>query len=70
MSTKSSAAALAQAVKDLSADWEQTKEHWLDAKSVEFERTYLAELPDQVARALDVMQDVDALLEKLRRDCE
>jgi hypothetical protein len=70
MSTKASAAALVQAYKDLAAAWQATKAQWRDVKTIEFEQTYLEELPNRVNRTLSVMSEIDALLSKIRKDCE
>jgi hypothetical protein len=70
MSTKASAALLAQAAKDLSHNWEQTKSSWQDVKSAEFEAKYLDVLPPQVTQAMTVMAEIDVLLRKIRSDCE
>jgi hypothetical protein len=56
--------------KELSSQWQQTKEHWRDAKSEEFERQYLEELFVSVDRAVTVMEQLDQLLAKIRHDCE
>ena len=61
---------LIQAVKDLSADWQQAKYYWRDIKSREFEEKYLEELPHHVARATTVIAELTALLKKVRSDCE
>jgi hypothetical protein len=70
MSTRVSAANLIQAMKDLSVEWQQAKEHWRDAKSHEFERHYLEPLPREIARATTAIEEIDALLRKVRSDCE
>jgi hypothetical protein len=70
MSTKGSGANLAQAVKDLSNAWQQTKSHWHDAKSQEFERHYIEILPGHVTQAMAVIEELDLLLRKIRSDCE
>ena len=70
MSTRASGANLVQAVKDLSLQWQQTQVHWRDVKSQEFERKYLADLPTHVARAMGVIEEIDAVLRKVRSDCE
>jgi len=70
MSARVSASNLVQAVKELSFDWQQTREHWRDVKSLEFERQYLEALPQHITRATAVMQEIDALLRKVRADCE
>ncbi len=70
MSARSSAANLVQAMKDISREWEETTNAWRDVKSAEFGRKYLEELPDHIARAVGVMQEIDVLLNKVRSDCE
>ncbi len=70
MSTKGSASNLVQAVKDLSVEWQMTKDHWRDVKSAEFEAKYIAPLPDYMVRALGVMEELDVILRKVRKDCE
>jgi hypothetical protein len=70
MSTKGSGSNLAQAVKDLSNAWEQTKSQWHDVKSQEFERTYIEILPAHVKHAAAVIEEIDSLLKKVRSDCE
>lgn len=70
MSIKGSANNLILAVKNLTFEWEQTKSYWHDAKSQEFEKTYLEELPAIATRAMAVMEELDGLLKKVRSDCE
>jgi hypothetical protein len=70
MNAAGSAANLAQAAKNLSQEWQQTQASWSDAKSHEFERTYLEPIPGHVAGAISVMEEIDALLKKIRSDCE
>ena len=70
MNTRTSAANLAQAMKELSLEWQQTRAEWRDAKAIEFDDTYLEILPQQVARATAAMEELEALLKKVRRDCE
>jgi hypothetical protein len=50
--------------------WEQTKEHWKDARSQEFEQKYLEELRAGVDRAAAVIEQLDKLVMKVKRDCE
>jgi hypothetical protein len=61
---------LTQALKDLSADWQQAKTYWHDIKSREFEEKFLEHLPHQVARATTVIAELTALLRKVKTDCE
>ncbi len=70
MSTRASAASLAQAVKDLTFQWHQTQTAWHDSKSQEFERQFLEDLPSHLARALAAMEQIDALVKKVRTACE
>lgn len=70
MSTRVSSANLEEAVKKLSADWDQTRGYWTDAKSREFARDYLEELPNLVAQARTAVEEIDALLRKVRGACE
>lgn len=50
--------------------WQQTKELWQDAKSLEFEQNYLGELRPAVDKTVDVIEQLDKLLTKIRKDCE
>jgi len=70
MSSHVSAAGLIQAMKGLSIQWERTRAHWHDVKSQEFEREYLGELPQQIARAATAIEEINTLLQKVRSDCE
>jgi len=70
MSAKESGTNLVQALKELSLKWQETKAHWHDMKSQQFEREYLEDLPDHVQRTMSVMQEIDVLLKKVRSDCE
>ena len=70
MNTRASASNLVQAVKDLTIRWDQTKTYWRDVKSQQFEATYLDLLPNQIARATAVIEEIDALLRKVKSDCE
>ena len=70
MNTRSSASNLAQAMKDLSLAWQQTREQWRDAKAIEFDDKYLVVLPQHVSRASAAIEEIDGLLRKVRNDCE
>ena len=70
MSAHITAAILEQATKQLQADWNQTRSTWTDAKALEFHRTYLEPLPALVAQAGAAVEELNALLSKIRHDCE
>jgi hypothetical protein len=56
--------------RDLTNRWSETKLHWRDAKSEEFERRYLAELSASVGRTVLIVEKLDELLKKVRSECE
>lgn len=70
MNTRTSAANLAQAVKDLKIHWDEASTHWADAKSMQFENAYLEPLPHHAARAATVIMEIDVILRKVQSDCE
>ena len=70
MSTRVSGSSLAQAVKELLIQWEETKAHWRDVKSMAFEKANLEELPGVTARTGLAMEEIEELLGKVRNDCE
>jgi len=70
MSARDSATQLVQAMKELSVEWDQARSYWHDAKSLEFEGKFLAELPHHIQRAADAMEEIEAVLRKVRNDCE
>ena len=56
--------------KELSKRWEDTKNHWRDGKSQEFEQRYMTELFAHVDKTVTVMEKLDEVLNKVRHDCE
>ncbi len=61
---------LAMLTKDLLIQWQQTRESWADVKSLEFERKYLEELKAGVDTAVTIIEQLENLLTKIRKDCE
>ena len=61
---------LAALTKELHAAWSQTKASWNDAQSEEFERKYLQELFAGVDRSVPVIEQLDGLISKIKKDCE
>lgn len=70
MNTRASAANLGQALKNLKLEWQKAESDWRDVKRREFEETYLSVLPNHVARAAAVIEELDTVLRKVRSDCE
>jgi hypothetical protein len=56
--------------KELSKRWEETKNHWRDAKCQEFEKRYMLELFVNVDKTVAGMEKLNELLTKVRNDCE
>jgi hypothetical protein len=56
--------------KELRARWFDTKEHWHDAKAREFESKYMQELFATVDKTVTIIEELDKLLEKVKKDCE
>ena len=67
---KGSSNRLSGITKELWAQWLDTKSYWKDAKSEEFERRYMEELLAGVDRAVTVIEQLDKLMTKIRKDCE
>ncbi|HZR20172.1 MAG TPA: hypothetical protein VFE51_23015 [Verrucomicrobiae bacterium] len=65
-----SGARLEALTKELRLRWQQTQEYWVDAKSREFEHKYLEELFASVDRAVLVIDQLDKLVLKIKKDCE
>lgn len=56
--------------RELALKWDDTRTYWRDAKSLEFERRYLRELFAGVDKTITVIDKLDLLLAKVRKDCE
>ena len=65
-----SATRLSAVTKELWNHWLETKEYWQDNKSQEFERQYLEELRASVDKTVTVIEQLDKLVDKIRKDCE
>ena len=62
-------ARLSGLTRQLWEQWQQTRYHWRDAKSEEFEDKYLAELVGSVDKTVGVIEELDKLITKIRGDC-
>ena len=67
---KGSGNKLSALTRELWAQWQQTKTCWQDERAQEFEQRYLEELVASVDRAVTVIDQLDKLLTKVRKDCE
>lgn len=70
MSLSANKGRLTGATRELSLQWEQTKNYWRDQKSAEFEKKFLDELFVFTDKTVVVLEKLDELLKKVRSDCE
>ena len=70
MSLAGNRSRLAAITKEFSLRWQETKNYWKDAKSQDFERRYIVELLARVDKTVTVIEKLDELLNKVRKDCE
>lgn len=70
MSMSGSKGLLTLATRQLEARWGETRFSWRDRKAQEFDDLYLSELSNGVNAALRVIDELDALLEKIHADCD
>lgn len=70
MNVRSNGARLTAITKELLVQWHETEYHWKDKKSEEFARRYMDELQLAVDRAVSVIDQLDKLLAKVKKDCE
>jgi len=70
MSLSANKARLAATTKELSMQWATTKESWKDSKSLDFEHKYMDELMTSADSAMEVIDQLDKLINKIRSDCE
>ncbi len=70
MSMRASSTRLTSAARELSNRWQETRHYWRDAKADEFERRYLQELLATVERTVGIMEQLDKLLNNIKKDCE
>ena len=70
MSLGGSKSRLSAVTKELLVKWRETKSYWRDAKSREFEHRYLEELFAEVDKSVTVIDKLDEILTKVRKDCE
>lgn len=70
MSARASAVKLTKCTKQFLQSWDQVRNYWRDQKSRDFEKKYIGSLRDDVGTAAKVIEEIDKVLTKARRDCE
>ena len=61
---------LVSLTKGLATRWDETRNYWKDAKSLEFEQSYMNELFANVDKTVTVLEKLDEILAKVRKECE
>ena len=56
--------------KEISLRWAETKSHWHDAKSAEFDQRFMTELFPRLNKATNTIEKLEELFKKIRKDCE
>ena len=70
MSLGASRSRLVALGRDLATHWQATRETWTDARRDHFERTYLVPLFAALERAGTALEQLDAVVSQVRKDCE
>jgi hypothetical protein len=70
MSLSGNRSRLAATTRELMMRWQETRAQWRDAKSDEFQHNYMEELLVRVDKTVTVIEKLDELLAKVRKDCE
>jgi hypothetical protein len=56
--------------KEILLRWADTKNHWRDARSAEFERRFMQELSPRVNQAAVGIEKLEELFKRIRKECE
>lgn len=70
MSLGASKSLLNEAAREMFARWDETKQSWRDGKAQDFEKDYLGPLPQALATATRVIEELDLVLSKIHADCD
>ena len=70
MSVQDGKSLLNKALKDLMFRWADTKSQWKDVMAENFEKNRLGPLEMDLRSASGAMDNMAAILSKVRRDCE
>ena len=70
MSVLANRARLEGLTKELAIQWRQAREYWRDPKADEFEHKYLEELLASVDKTVTVIDELEKVVSRIKRDCE
>lgn len=61
---------LTKATRELMLRWQETRGNWRDEVAAQFEKKYLESLEKDVKQAVGAMDQMAALLSRIRNDCQ
>jgi len=70
MSMVSTKTRLTTLTKILSNEWHSTKEHWQDKQALHFQKQYIEGLLQEVSSTIEIIEKLDKLVTKVKKDCE
>jgi thymidylate synthase len=70
MSLAANKTRLTSVTQELFNRWRETQQHWRDSKAQEFDRLYMEELNSSVNAASGVIDQLDKIIAKIKKDCE
>lgn len=70
MSVNANKARLMALTRSLASQWDDTKNHWSDVKSLEFGKKYMEQLVLYVDRSVTVCDKLEKIINQARSDCE
>ncbi len=56
--------------KEISLRWAETKNHWRDARSAEFDHRFMQEMIPRVNQAATAVEKLEELFKRIRKECE
>lgn len=62
-------AALRKSMKELQMHWNETKSQWRDSNASGFESRFLVPLEMDAKQAISAMDEMSAILQKIKQDC-
>ncbi|MBM3847389.1 MAG: hypothetical protein FJ405_14050 [Verrucomicrobia bacterium] len=51
-------------------EWQNSREHWRDTRSDEFNARYMEELASAAAAASSALDQLETLVQQIKHDCE
>jgi hypothetical protein len=70
MSARANSVKLMKVTKQFMLSWRQVQNYWRDQKSREFEKKHIESLPDDINAASKVIEEIDRILTRARKDCD